>query len=102
MTTKESNGLEHLGLVYAGEQALHSTNAEGICQYCGRLWEELQTGKYRCHRNFKEKFTGTQYLKAPRHPLFIDAVLTIRECQYCQGKREGFCKRHNDLRQFLE
>lgn len=101
MTTNEK-GRQHLGLVYAGEQALHRTNADGICEYCGRLWEELQTGKYRCHRNFKTKFTGTQYVNSPRHPLFIDAVIVIRECQYCQGKREGFCKRHDILRMFLE
>lgn len=93
---------EPLELVYAGEMALHCTNEHGICQYCGRLREELLTGKFKCHRNFKQGFKGTEYVKAPRHPLFLDAVTVIRNCGYCQNTRQNLCKRHQALKEFLE
>lgn len=92
---------EHLDLQPAGEQALHSINNSGTCKYCGRLWEELQTGKFRCTGYQGYLFTGTQYLDAPRHPLFIDAIIEIRKCDDCNEKKQGFCEKHEALRQFL-
>ena len=91
-----------LELQLAGESWLHVTNENGICQHCGRLREEIKAGYYECFREKGVKFEGTQYIKAPRHPLFLDCIDEIRSCGYCQNTRSGFCKKHNDLRQFLE
>lgn len=89
-----------LGLQYAGSTWLHETNENGVCKHCGRLREELKAGYYFCHRD--DSFKPNEYVKAPRHPLFWDCINEIRNCGYCQNTRSGFCKRHNDLRQFLE
>ncbi len=91
-----------IGLRCAGESPLHATNEYGICKYCGRLSEEISAGNFKCFRKKGLNFKGTQYIKAPRHPLFLDSVKVIRNCGYCQRKNQGFCKRHNDLKQFLE
>jgi hypothetical protein len=92
---------EHLYLVCAGESALHRTNENGVCEYCGRLYEEIQAGNFPCTGYQGFKFTGTKYANVPRHPLFIDAIIEIRNCDDCSEKKRGFCKKHNSLRQFL-
>lgn len=91
-----------LGLQYAGSTWLHETNENGVCKHCGRLKEEIKAGYYFCIRKKGLKFENTQYVKAPRHPLFLDCIREIRSCGYCQNTRSGFCKRHDALRQFLE
>ena len=90
-----------LGLQYAGSTWLHVTNEEGICQHCGRLSEEIKAGVFGCHRTKGMSFKNSQYLKAPRHPLFLDCVMEIRNCGYCQNTRSGLCKRHIALKMFL-
>ena len=93
-----------LDLQPAGSTWIHSINNNGVCVHCGRTREEIKAGYYQCHRKhgMKPFFTGTAFLKAPRHPLFLDSVREIRDCGYCERSNSGFCKRHNDLRQFLE
>ncbi|KKQ99338.1 MAG: hypothetical protein UT24_C0024G0013 [Candidatus Woesebacteria bacterium GW2011_GWB1_39_12] len=93
---------EHIGLVFAGEQALHSSNEDGVCKYCGRLVEEIRAGYYQCTGYQGSYFKDGQYLNAPRHPLYLDCIKEIRNCGYCQNKSFGFCKRHIALKQFLE
>lgn len=103
MNSENLTRREHLDLIPAGETALHSTNDSGICKYCGRLWEEIQTGHFRCTGYQKDvgMFKDDEYLKTPRHPLFLDAIIVIRNCGNCGKRREGFCKKHDILRQFL-
>ena len=90
-----------LGLQYAGSSWLHVTNEYLVCKHCGRTREEIRSGNYKCFRK-KIKFNDGDIIKSPRHPLWIDAVKEIRNCGYCQRTKWGFCKRHDDLKQFLE
>lgn len=103
MSSEHPTRRKHLELVPAGETALHSINENGICKYCGRLWEEIQAGYFKCCGFQKgiTQFQNDEYVKAPRHPLFLDAIFEIRNCTNCMKRHQGFCKKHEALKQFL-